>query len=127
MRLTEVVVPACTNNCSGLVTLKEDEPMPRLPVALRRILSILLVMNGRSKLSIVPRFFRDPTVLPFRVQKLLAEEKVDMGSFRTSPLVIVSRLSALVLVPVCTPVRVRGLVPATCKVVEGLVVPMPTL
>ena len=51
--------------------------------------------------------------------------KVDIGSFLTTPLVIVRRLSALVLVPVCTPTRVTGLVPTTCKALDGEVVPMP--
>ena len=52
--------------------------------------------------------------------------KVDIGSLRTKPLVMVSRLSAVVLVPACTPNRVRGLVVAvTCRAVTGAAVPMP--
>ena len=66
-------------------------------------------------------------VNPFRlVMSAPVAVKVDMGSLRTSPLVIVRRLSALVLVPSCTPVSVKGLVATTCKAVEGEVVPMPT-
>src|SRR4051812_45280546 len=62
-------------------------------------------------------------VNPFRlVMAAPVAVKVDMGSLRTSPLVIVKRLSALVLVPSCTPVRVKGLVPTTCKAVDGVVV-----
>ena len=52
--------------------------------------------------------------------------KVDMGILRTKPLVMVSRLSAVVLVPACTPNRVRGLVVATtCSAVMGVAVPIP--
>jgi len=123
MRLKEVVVPACTSIFSGLVALKVEEPMPRLPVVLRRIFSVLLVMNGRSKASMVPSFFSVVTVLPPSPQKLLADAKVDMGSFLTSPLVMVSRLSAVVLVPACTPVRVRGFVAITLRAEEKVLLP----
>ena len=62
-----------------------------------------------------------------RLPVVIGVAKVDMGSFRTSPLVMVSKLSALVLVPCCTPLSVKGFVPATCNLVEGAVVPIPTL
>jgi len=53
--------------------------------------------------------------------------KVDMGIFRTRPLVMVSRLSAVVLVPACTPISVNGLVVATTwRAVAGAVVPIPS-
>ena len=67
-------------------------------------------------------------VRPFKLVMAAPDAvKVDIGSLRTSPLVMVSRLSAVVLVPACTPVRVKGLVPTTCRAVEGAVVPIPTL
>src|ERR1019366_761947 len=53
--------------------------------------------------------------------------KVGVNSLRTKPLVMVSRLSAVVLVPACTPNSVRGLVVAvTCSAVAGAAVPMPS-
>ena len=70
-------------------------------------------------------------VLPVNPFRLVipdpATSKVDMGIFLTSPLVMVSKLSAVVLVPACTPVRVRGLVPFTCRAVAGALVPTPSL
>ena len=66
-------------------------------------------------------------VKPFKLL-MAAPDVVNVatGSFLTNPFVMVSRLSAVVLVPACTPTRVRGLVPTTCRAVAGAVVPMPS-
>ena len=66
-------------------------------------------------------------VSPFRLVMAPPDAvKVDMGNLRTKPLVMVSKLSAVVLVPACTPNSVKGLVVATtCNAVAGAAVPMP--
>ena len=64
---------------------------------------------------------------PAVLQLFKGVAKVDTGSFFTSPLVIVKRLSVAVAVPVCTPVSVKGLIPFTCNFVDGFAIPIPTL
>ena len=61
-----------------------------------------------------------------RLPLVNAGANVERGSFLTNPFVIVSRLSALVVVPICTPIRVKGLVPTTCRAVDGAAVPIPS-
>ena len=68
-----------------------------------------------------------PEPVSVRLPVVKAVAKVDMGSFLTSPLVMVNKLSADVLVPACTPVSVNGLVPTMCNLVEGEAVPIPSL
>src|SRR5882724_5073182 len=107
-----VITPLAVADASGILkvcAVPEEEMAKSVPVV------------PTAKVWVAP-------VSPFKlVMAAPAVVKVDIGSFLTSPLVMVKRLSAVVLVPVCTPIRVKGLVPATCRAVAGAVVPIPTL
>lgn len=129
MTLVDEVVPASTKSCSGFEVLKAVVllPIATFPSLVNLATSALFILTIKFVASVVPIKFVPAVVpeLPVVNQAFAVEAKVATRSFLTSPLVMVSKLSAVVLVPV-TPLNVDGLAPKTCNLVDGVVVPIPT-